>query len=190
MSEISTQIVDSGHPVLLIDAGGDSGEALVESVPVLYPFATEFADTEWDFFVTRSPDQSVQAKTAITSYKLSNGSIYTGLNPPADATPLGTLYPRAGTLGGCSRHNALISIRAFDNDWTTVTEATGDTSWNGSTFQGLYEGMEHCDYLPNSVVGHGFTGWFWTEVTSLITAVQDLKVVSIIVSVASALGKG
>ncbi|KAK9772124.1 hypothetical protein AB5N19_08775 [Seiridium cardinale] len=180
----------AGYKVLLIDAGGDSGTALVETVPVLFPFATEFADTEWDFFVTRSPDPAVQAQTSITSYRLPDGSIYTGLSPPSDAVAIGTLYPRAGTLGGCSRHNALIAIRAFDNDWTTVAETTGDSSWSGATFQSLFEGIEHCDYLPNSVVGHGYTGWLWTELTSLVTAVQDLKVVSIIVATASALGKG
>jgi choline dehydrogenase len=69
-----------------------------------------------------------------------------------------------------------------------VANITGDTSWNGSTFQRYFEEIEHCDYLPNSIVGHGFHGWFWTQLTSLVTAVQDLKVVSIIVSAASASG--
>lgn len=126
--------------------------------------------------------------TPITSYRLSNGSIYTGLDPPAGATAIGSLYPRAGTLGGCSRHNALVTVRPFDSDWDAVADLTGDTTWNGSTLQRHLEKIEHCDYLPNSVVGHGFTGWFWTELTSLLTAVQDLKVVSIILSAASALG--
>ncbi|ETS74711.1 hypothetical protein PFICI_13195 [Pestalotiopsis fici W106-1] len=180
----------AGHKVLLIDAGGDSGDALVESVPVLFPFSTEFADTEWDYFVTRSSDPTVQAQDSITSYRLPDGSIYTGLDPPTDAVAIGTLYPRAGTLGGCSRHNALIAIRAFDNDWTVVADKTGDESWSGATFQRLFQGIEHCDYLPNSIVGHGFDGWFWTELTSLLTAVQDLKVVSIIVAAGAALGKG
>lgn len=180
----------AGHKVLLIDAGGDSGDALVETVPVLFPFSTEFADTEWDFFVTRSSDPAIQAQDSITSYRLPDGTVYTGLDPPADAVAIGTLYPRAGTLGGCSRHNALIAIRAFDNDWTVVADKTGDTSWSGATFQRLFENIEHCDYLPNSIVGHGFDGWFWTEVTSLLTAVQDLKVVSIIVAAGAALGKG
>lgn len=143
-------------PVLLIDAGGDSGDALVETIPALFPYSTEFADTEWDYFITRSSDPAVQAQDAFTSYRLADGTIYTGLDPPADATPLGTLYPRAGTLGGCSRHNALITMRAFDSDWETVAQATGDTSWSGSTFQRLFEGIERCDYLPNTVVGHGF----------------------------------
>ncbi|RPD65702.1 choline dehydrogenase [Lentinus tigrinus ALCF2SS1-6] len=180
----------AGYKVLLIDAGGDQGENLYETVPVLFPRATdEFPETQWNYFVTRSSDPSVQAKDAITSYRLPNGSIYTGLRPPVDATAIGTLYPRAGTLGGCSRHNALITIRAFDSDWGTVANLTGDSSWNGTTFQRLLERIEHCDYLPNSVVGHGFSGWFWTELTSLVTAVQDLKVVSIIASTASAMGR-
>ncbi|KAI1879202.1 hypothetical protein JX265_002156 [Neoarthrinium moseri] len=186
----AANLAEAGYKVLLIDAGGDSGEAPVESVPALYPYATEFEDTQWDYYVTRSSDPAVEAKNLVTSYRLANGTIYTGLDPPADATPIGTLYPRAGTLGGCSRHNALITIRAFDSDWTTVADRTGDKSWSGSTFQKLFEAMEHCNYLPNSIVGHGFNGWFWTELTSLVTVVQDLKLISIIVSAASALGKG
>lgn len=179
----------AGHKVLLIDAGGDEGDNYYESVPVLFPRATDdLPETQWNYFVTRSSDPAVQAQDAITSYRLSNGSIYTGLDPPADATSIGTLYPRAGTLGGCSRHNALVTVRPFDSDWDTIADMTGDTSWNGSTLQRHFEKIEHCDYLPNSVAGHGFTGWFWTELTSLLTAVQDLKVVSIIVSAASALG--
>ncbi|ROV96548.1 hypothetical protein VMCG_07798 [Cytospora schulzeri] len=179
----------AGHNVLLIDAGGDQGDNYYESIPVLFPRATdELPETQWNYFVTRSSDPAVQAKDAITSYRLSNGSIYTGLDPPADATAIGTLYPRAGTLGGCSRHNALVTVRPFDSDWDAVADLTGDTSWNGSTLQRLFEKIEHCNYLPNSVLGHGFSGWFWTELTSLLTAVQDLKVVSIIVSAASALG--
>lgn len=179
----------AGYKVLLIDAGGDEGDEIFERAPALFPRATdEFPATQWNYFATRSSDPATQAKDAITSYQLPNGSIYTGLDPPEDATAIGTLYPRAGTLGGCSRHNALITIRAFDNDWESVADLTGDTSWNGSTFQRLYEEIEHCDYLPNSVIGHGFTGWLWTELTSLVTAVQDLKVVSIIVSAASAMG--
>lgn len=186
---LAANLAEAGHKVLLVDAGGDSGESLLEQIPVLFPRATDdHPTTQWNYFVTRSSDPAVEARNEITSYRLPDGSIYTGLDPPADAVPIGTLYPRAGTLGGCSRHNALVAIRAFDNDWEAVADITGDTSWNGSTFQRYYEEIEHCDYLPNSIVGHGFNGWFWTELTSLITAVQDLKIISIIASAASASG--
>ncbi|KAK7730567.1 hypothetical protein SLS53_008957 [Cytospora paraplurivora] len=179
----------AGYKVVLIDAGGDQGDNLFERIAVLFPRATdELPETQWNYFVTRNSDPAVQAKDAITSYRLPNGSIYSGLDPPAGATAIGTLYPRAGTLGGCSRHNAAVTVRPFDSDWDAVADLTGDTSWNGTTFQRLFENIEHCDYLPNSVAGHGFSGWFWTELTSLLTAVQDLKVVSVIASAASALG--
>ncbi|KAJ0124570.1 choline dehydrogenase [Diaporthe amygdali] len=186
---LAANLAEAGHKVLLVDAGGDSGDDLIEQIPVLFPRATDdHPTTQWNYFVTRSSDPAVEARNEITSYRLPNGTIYTGLYPPADAVPIGTLYPRAGTLGGCSRHNALVAIRAFDSDWDAVAERTGDTSWNGSTFQRYLEEIEHCDYLPNSVVGHGFHGWFWTQLTSLVTAVQDLKIISIIASAASASG--
>ncbi|KAG8156823.1 hypothetical protein KVR01_013236 [Diaporthe batatas] len=186
---LAANLAEAGHKVLLVDAGGDSGDSLFEQIPVLFPRATDdHPTTQWNYFVTRSSDPAVETKNEITSYRLPDGGVYTGLNPPADAVPIGTLYPRAGTLGGCSRHNALVAIRAFDSDWDAVADITGDTSWNGSTFQRYYEEIEHCDYLPNSIVGHGFNGWFHTQLTSLITAVQDLKVVSIIASAASASG--
>lgn len=186
---LAANLAEAGHKVLLVDAGGDSGDSLLEQIPVLFPRATDdHPTTQWNYFVTRSSDPAVEARNEITSYSLPDGTIYTGLYPPADAEPIGTLYPRAGTLGGCSRHNALVAIRAFDSDWEAVADITGDTSWNGSTFQRYYEEIEHCDYLPNSIIGHGFHGWFWTQLTSLITAVQDLKVISIIASAASASG--
>lgn len=141
---LAANLAEAGHKVLLVDAGGDSGDDLVEQVPVLFPRATDdHPTTQWKYFVTRSSDPAVQARDEITSYRLPDGSIYTGLDPPADAVTIGTLYPRAGTLGGFSRHNALVAIRSFDSDWDAVADLTGDTSWNGSTFQRLFEGMEH-----------------------------------------------
>ena len=119
---LAANLAVAGHKVLLIDAGGDSGTALVETVPALFPLATEFQDTQWDFFATRSSDPVVQAQDSKTSYRLPDGSVYTGLSPPSGATPIGTLYPRAGTLGGCSRHNAMVTIRSFDSDWDAVAK--------------------------------------------------------------------
>lgn len=186
---LAANLAEAGHKVLLVDAGGDAGDDLFEQVPVLFPRATDdHPATQWDYFVTRSSDPAVEARNEITSYRLADGTIYTGPDPPAGAEPIGTLYPRAGTLGGCSRHNALVAIRAFDSDWEAVAGITGDASWSGPTFRRLLEKIEHCDYLPNSVAGHGFGGWLWTQLTSLVTAVQDLKVVSIIASAASASG--
>jgi choline dehydrogenase-like flavoprotein len=41
----------------------------------------------------------------------------------------GVLYPRAGTLGGCTAHNAMITVVPHDSDWEHVADLTGDESW-------------------------------------------------------------
>lgn len=38
-------------------------------------------------------------------------------------------YPRAGTLGGCVSHNALIFITPDQSDWNTIASITGDDTW-------------------------------------------------------------
>lgn len=64
----------------------------------------------WDFFVKHYADEKRQARDFKTSYQTPDGSIYTGLNPPEGSEMKGTLYPRTGTLGGCTAHNALIAV--------------------------------------------------------------------------------
>lgn len=82
-----------------------------------------------------------------------------GTDPPADAEPLGTLYPRVGTLGGCGNHNALGLTLPPDNDWNYIAEVTGDHTWNAQHMRKYFERLEKCHYLPIGTPGHGFSGW-------------------------------
>lgn len=123
------------------------------------------------------------------TYELSNGSFYSGLSPPADATPLGIWYPRAGTLGGCSRHNALITIGAHDSDWTNIATITNDSSWSAANMLTYFESIENNAYSPSSKTGHGFSGWLYTSLTSLSLVIEDPKLLSLIISAATASGK-
>lgn len=175
--------------MLLVDAGGDSGDDLMETLPALHLFSTEFEDTRWNYFVNHYSDLDRQARDSKMTYELPDGSFYVGLDPPADATPLGVWYPRAGTLGGCSRHNALISINAHDSDWTYISELTGDSSWGPDSMRSYFEKIEKNEYLPSSIVGHGFSGWLTTSLTSLSLVVEDQKLLSLILSAATAVGK-
>jgi len=34
------------------------------------------------------------------------------------------LYPRAGTLGGCTAHNAMITVYPHNSDWDKLAEIT------------------------------------------------------------------
>lgn len=109
----------AGYKVLLIDAGGDEGANLFETIPALFPRATdELPQTQWNYFVTRSSDPATQAKDPITSYLLTNGTVYTGLDPPDNATAIGTLYPRAGT-----QEVALVIMPSSPSGRSTATGA-------------------------------------------------------------------
>ena len=57
-----------------------------------------------------------------------------------DGQPVdGVLYPRAGTLGGCTAHNAMILVCPHDADWDQIADETGDPSWSR---------REHAALLP------------------------------------------
>ena len=55
---------------------------------------------KWDFFVRHFGDTAQQQKDV-------------KFVPAED----GVLYPRAGTLGGCTAHNALIMVYPNNEDW-------------------------------------------------------------------------
>ena len=92
------------------------------------------------------------------TYRTPSGEIYVGVNPPTGSNPLGIYYPRTGALGGCSMHNALITIYPQDDDWSYIQQLTGDASWAPDRMRTYYQKLEKCQYLPNSVEGHGFSG--------------------------------
>jgi choline dehydrogenase len=145
--------------VLLIDAGGDQGDELIKVVPGLDVASTEYNETAWSFYVNHHATLEEQVKDSKVVYELPDGTQYVGLDPPSDATPLGILYPRAGTLGGCSRHNALITIQAFDSDWEYIANLTGDKTWKADNMRTYWEKIEKNQYIPTSIIGHGFNGF-------------------------------
>ncbi|KAJ9134309.1 Choline dehydrogenase [Pleurostoma richardsiae] len=186
---VAANLAIAGFKVLLIDAGGDSGTNDYESIPAMHLYSTEFEDTRWNFFVNHYSDLERQKKDSKMTYRNPDGSFYVGLDPPSDAEPLGIWYPRAGTLGGCSRHNALITINPHDSDWEKIATLTGDDSWSASNMRSYFEKLERNEYAPTSIIGHGFSGWLGTSLTSLSLVVEDQKLLSLIISSATAMGK-
>ncbi|OLN88354.1 Oxygen-dependent choline dehydrogenase 1 [Colletotrichum chlorophyti] len=187
---VAANLAIAGYKVLLIDAGGDSGDSETEAIPALHLMSTEFEDTRWNYWVNHYSDLERQKRDSKMTYEMPDGSFYVGLEPPAEAKPLGVWYPRAGTLGGCSRHNALISINAHDSDWSNIASLTGDDSWGPDNMRSYFQKLERNMYLPSSIVGHGYSGWLGTSLTSLSLVVEDQKLLSLILSAASAMGKG
>lgn len=206
---VAANLAIAGFKVLLIDAGGDHGNgtqpspsfyrgvmltrrhiATNEVVPALHFLSSEFEETAWTFFPSHYDDIDQQKKDSKMVYQLSNGSRYIGLYPPADAEPLGIDYPRAGTLGGCSRHNAMLTIYPHDSDWTYIANLTGDDSWSADKMRGHFETIEDNRYVPSSVIGHGYKGWLTTSVTYLGLVLKDFKFLNLVLSAASASGTG
>jgi choline dehydrogenase len=134
-------------------------------------------------------DLERQKKDSKMVYRKTDGEKYVGLSPPSDADPLGILYPRAGTLGGCSAHNAMISVYPFDDDWKYIQKITGDRTWAPSKMRTYFQKLEDAQYLPRSSVGHGHDGWLKISLTSLFLVVEDQKLLSLVVSAATAMGK-
>ncbi|KAF2994252.1 hypothetical protein E8E13_001371 [Curvularia kusanoi] len=186
---LAARLAIAGHKVLLIEAGGDETNSTEYNVPALHAVASEYEPMRWDYFVKHFDDEKEIEKDTKVTYELADGSRYTGANPPAGATPLGILYPRVGSLGGCSSHNALITIYPYKSDWQYIQDITGDATWAPNAMRKYYERLEKNRYLPSSIVGHGLSGWLETSLTELTLIAQDFKVLSLVLAAATGMGK-
>jgi len=185
---LAARLAIAGHKVLLLEAGDDQTNTTQYNVPVLHAVASEYEPMRWDYFVKHFDDEPEMKKDSKLTYELADGSRYTGANPPSDAKPLGILYPRVGSLGGCSSHNALVTIYPYQSDWKHIQTITGDASWAPDNMRKYFERLEKSRYLPSSMVGHGFNGWLETSLTQLTLVAQDLKIASLALAAASAMG--
>ncbi|KAK7941355.1 uncharacterized protein PG986_013742 [Apiospora aurea] len=187
---LAARLALAGHSVLVIDAGEDHGTDRQLQVPALHPYASEYNPSRWDYFVNHYANETQAIRDTKMTYVTPKGEYYVGTNPPEGSVRKGVLYPRAGTLGGCSQHNALVTVKPTRNDWNHIAEITGDDSWEADKMQAYFEKMESCNYLPNSIAGHGFGGWLQTRLTPVGLIAEDLKVASLVVAAATAMGKG
>lgn len=187
---LAARLAIAGHKVLLLEAGDDQTNTTQYNVPVLHAVASEYEPMRWDYFVKHFDDETQNKKDSKLTYELADGSRYTGANPPPGAKPLGILYPRVGSLGGCSSHNALVSIYPYQSDWKYIEKITGDASWAPDNMRKYFQRLEKSRYLPNTMVGHGFSGWLETSMTQLTLIAEDLKIASLALAAASAVGNG
>ncbi|KAH9831052.1 Oxygen-dependent choline dehydrogenase [Teratosphaeria destructans] len=132
---LASRLARAGHSVLLIEAGDDQGNNINYTVPGFQAAVTQDPAIRWDIWVNHYQDQSRAKRDPKFTYRLADGRLHVPVRdgpPPAGATPLGILYPRAGTLGGCVSHNALIWITPQKSDWNYIAKITGDNSWSAS----------------------------------------------------------
>ncbi|KAF1953449.1 alcohol oxidase [Byssothecium circinans] len=159
---LAANLARAGHSVFLIEAGEDHGESLLQQVPVFADQSAEDPTMSWEFFVNHYEDTKQAYRDSKYTWRLSNGDYYVGTNPPQGAEPLGILYPRVGTLGGCGQHNAMNFAMPPDNDWNSIANLNGDASWTADTMRGYFEKIEANKYVKRNgseAAGHGFDGY-------------------------------
>lgn len=199
---LAANLARAGHRVLLLEAGSDQGENIDYQVPSFHARSTENADMRWDYYVDHYSDESQAQKDSKFTWQLADGSIKTNADfgkdgngrwkTPAGAKPKGILYPRAGTLGGCTAHNAMITVYPHESDWNKIADLTGDSSWRASNMRKYFELAERCEYLrtDEGAKGHGFRGWLGVSRSNPTAGGFDTKALRIIGAAATLVGNG
>jgi choline dehydrogenase len=167
---VAARLAEQGFSVLVLEAGGDprEPEAAEYDVPAFHPFATENAAMRWDFFVRHYADAEQQRR-----------------DPKYVAGHDGVWYPRAGTLGGCTAHNAMILVAPHNSDWDQLADLTGDPSWRAPEMWKYFERIEDCRHRARerfwrnfgiNPSRHGWSGWLPTEKAEPEDAIGDPQV--------------
>jgi choline dehydrogenase-like flavoprotein len=156
---LAARLAIAGYKVLLIDAGSDQGSTQYEEIPGFWALSSQYAPMQWNYFINHYQNTTRAELDSKVTYQTPSGEYYVGTSPPNGSEPLGILYPRAGTLGGCAAHNALVSIYPHDSDWENIADLTGDQSWAPSKMRKYFEKLERNEYLSGHAVGHGKEGW-------------------------------
>ncbi|PLN76421.1 choline dehydrogenase [Aspergillus taichungensis] len=185
---LAARLALAGHKTLLIEAGDDQGHNDNYTVPAFSAKSSEDDEMAWNFFVRHYADDDRQARDYKTSYDTPDGQEYTGIDPPAGSTMKGTLYPRAGTLGGCTAHNALVTIYPHRSDFEYLATLTGDESWSPESMRKYFVKMENNGYALPGLPGHGYDGWLSTETAPLTLPIKDPQLLSLLLGGAFALG--
>ena len=185
---LAARLALAGHKTLLIEAGDDQGANLNYTVPAYNARSSEDERLAWNFFVRHYADDARQARDWKTTYDTPDGGTYTGLSPPPGSKIRGVLYPRTGTLGGCTAHNAMVAVYPHRSDFQYVATLTGDNSWSPDNMRKYFQRLEKKQYLAGLSTGHGTDGWLTTELTPLTVPLKDPQLLGVILGGAAALG--
>ncbi|HET9638424.1 MAG TPA: GMC family oxidoreductase [Allosphingosinicella sp.] len=156
---VAARLAEAGMDVVLLEAGGDPVDEGAEGfpgdyrIPAFHPMASENPAMAWDYWVEHYADPA----EAERDWKRCDKGVF---------------YPRAGTLGGCTAHNAMIFMTPQDSDWRGIAEHVGDDGWGPEAMAAYQRKVEQCRHrrfrrllagMGLDGTGHGWGGWLPVE---------------------------
>jgi choline dehydrogenase len=171
---VAARLAEEGKRVILLEAGGDPRKPAADAstepgasrlpfdydVPAFHGVASENDEMSWSYFVRHYADDE-QQKRDDKYVKTFNGREVDGI-----------FYPRSGTLGGCTAHNAMIFVYPQNADSDDIAALIGDSSWRADNMRQYFERLENCHHRPLkrllakvgiNLTRHGWGGWLSTE---------------------------
>ncbi|KAK3718196.1 hypothetical protein LTR37_005311 [Vermiconidia calcicola] len=157
---LAANLARAGHTVLLLEAGEDHGHSDLQRVPFFADANSEHPAMSWEFYVSHSLNSTQAQLDSKFTWRTPNGSLHVGHQDlPSGSEPLGIFYPRTGTLGGCSNHNAMNMVYPPDADWEFIVDLTGDEGFRAERMRELFVRLERNEFFPEGTAGHGFEGY-------------------------------
>jgi choline dehydrogenase len=189
---LAARLAENGRRVILLEAGGDAreltgGDPLNPAsqrlpddydVPAFHSLASENDALSWSFFVGHRPDRTLDPLDPKYTARVGDRDVD------------GIFYPRAGTLGGCTAHNAMIFVYPHNADWDHIAAVTGDSTWSASSMRGYFERLESCRHRPLyrwlarlgiNPTRHGWHGWLPVETAIPLEALTDRRLRRVVI---------
>jgi choline dehydrogenase-like flavoprotein len=194
---LAARLAEYGLRVLLLEAGPRTDDRPptapareVTEVPALHGVSSEHPEVSWAYSVEHFEEPPVPDDTK------RNKKGFPGI-----------FYPRATGLGGCTIHNAMITVLGPDKDWNEIAEFTGDDSWRASRMRAYFERLERCQFHPRpsglspdstlerlalelgralgrrddpTAGGHGFDGWLATSTGDFRLGLKDKQLLKVL----------
>lgn len=153
---VAANLARAGFSVLVLEAGLDVGDKDVYKIPAWHALSTEDDDMAWKYFVEHYSDRDMAHSDE--KYEHEEGGVF---------------YPRSSALGGCTAHNAMITMVPHDSDWNGIAETFAGVpdadSWRADHMQRYYGNV---------------TDWLNVELADPKLAIGDFKLKAIVLSAA------
>jgi choline dehydrogenase-like flavoprotein len=167
---LAARLARRGFRVLVLEAGGWDQPRVAE-VPALHALSTEDPALSWAFYVHHYSDENREKQDS-----------------KYEADKKGVFYPRAATVGGCTMHNAMITVTGPASDWDQVAQRVGDPSWSAEAMREYFKRVERCTYRPDpgpdrpDPGDHGYHGWLTTSWPDVGLALGDKELLQVLLN--------